>query len=41
MPGVGGPAACKKAAKRCTELKRQVGPTLKKEAACGNCSRVV
>ena len=26
--GVGGPAACKEAAKRCTEMKRTVGPTL-------------
>jgi 1,2-dihydroxy-3-keto-5-methylthiopentene dioxygenase len=27
---VGGPAACEEAAKRCTELKRPVGPTLRK-----------
>jgi hypothetical protein len=30
--GVGGPSGCEKAAKRCTELNRTVGPTLKKLA---------
>ena len=29
--GVGGPAGCKEAAKRCTERNRTVGPTLKEE----------
>lgn len=32
MKGVGGPATCKEAAKRCTALKWTVGPTLKKES---------
>jgi hypothetical protein len=28
--GVGGPTGCREAAKRCTELIRSVGPTLRK-----------
>jgi len=33
-PGVGGPARCEEAAKRCTALNWTVGPTLNKGETC-------